>query len=52
MVIFVVSPERPGSGWGALTNRTQRAILRTRRHKERSESEAWIGDEEGSINVR
>ena len=31
MVIFVVSPGRPGSGWGALTNRTQRAILRTRR---------------------
>ncbi|WP_367321359.1 hypothetical protein [Streptomyces sp. HUAS ZL42] len=50
MVIFVVSPGAPGSGKGALTNRTQRAILRTRRHND-PDSEAWIGGEEGSINV-
>jgi hypothetical protein len=34
MVIFVVSLGAPASGMGALTNRTQRAILRTRRHKD------------------
>jgi hypothetical protein len=51
MVIFVVSPSVPVRVRGALTNRTQRAILRTRRHNDPG-SEAWIGDEEGSINVR
>jgi hypothetical protein len=34
MVIFVVSLGASESGMGALTNRTQRAILRTRRHKD------------------
>ena len=51
MVIFVVSPERPWFGVGGLDEphaaRTSQAAS-----PERSESEAWIGDEEGSINVR
>jgi hypothetical protein len=51
MVIFVVSPGGSGRAKEALTNRTQRAILRTRRHNDPG-SEAWIDDEEGSITVR
>ncbi|GGU63394.1 hypothetical protein GCM10010211_30490 [Streptomyces albospinus] len=37
--------------WGALTNRTRRAILGTRRRSDPG-FEAWIADEEGSIGVR
>lgn len=37
--------------WGALTNRTRRAILGTRRGSDPG-FEAWIADEEGSIGVR
>lgn len=54
MVIFVPADPRPVTIFqrvGALTNRTQRAILRTRRQK-RSGFEAWIAGEEGSIGVR
>jgi len=34
MVIFVVSADTLCSGGGLLTNSTQRAILRTRRHND------------------
>jgi hypothetical protein len=51
MVIFVVSLVGPGFGYGGLdephaARNSQDASLQG------SESEAWIDDEEGSINVR
>jgi hypothetical protein len=54
MVIFVArtcSHVTISQRWGALTNRTRRAILGTRRRSD-PECEAWIADEEGSIGVR
>ncbi|MEU9325439.1 hypothetical protein AB0D91_16780 [Streptomyces canus] len=51
MVIFVASPERPWFGLGGL-DEPHAARNSQDASPERSESEAWIGDEEGSINVR
>jgi hypothetical protein len=41
-----ISPE-----WGALTNGTQRAILRTRRHKRSSKRSVPIEDFSGSMSL-
>ncbi|GGW98898.1 hypothetical protein GCM10010341_20600 [Streptomyces noursei] len=54
MVIFVVRTHLHvtiSQRRGALTNRTRRAILGTRRRSGPG-FEAWIADEEGSIGVR
>jgi hypothetical protein len=51
MVIFVVSLGRPRIGQGGL-DEPHAARNSQDASSQGSESEVWIGDEEGSINVR
>ncbi|GGS87685.1 hypothetical protein GCM10010270_69670 [Streptomyces violaceus] len=51
MVIFVVSPGGPGFGQGGL-DEPNAARNSQDASSQGSVSEAWIDDEEGSINVR